>query len=601
MPVGAAPARSLPASASRCEQRVVALGAAACLAGVVSVLALRRLGDFDLPWHLALGRTIAELRSIPATDPLAFTNRPIEYLEVVADLLLWVVYRAGGSLGLQLFGAAVVGGVSVALFVRGGAREPASPLAVSLALAAMNPWLIVRPALLSFLLLALLLLLLDRHRLATTPAKARATLALVVPLGLLWANVHGFVVVGLLVLWLYAFYRGACRLARGRAGVLLPVRDGTDVGMTLALVAAGTLAMMLNPGGPRFLLGPLRVAHDFGAVTEWATTDLTFLTRTEPMSGVLLLVALSALALGRDPETGRRVPTLYEISLFLLALALGRSAVRLIPLAAVIVAPFIAQRFATRMPSSVGARGAGVLLSLLVVPYLLWQTATSLGVGFDQRNVPELAVRWVEQNGPAGRMWNFSPYGGYLSLRLYPKYKVLIDGRTSWVHDPALTERVVASEWDVEELRSLVREFELEWAVSRAIEGETFGAALARAPEFAMTHLDDVSAVYVRRDGPNALLAARGYRVLRHLISPGEVLVLAVRGGPRAADLAYDGALAAAQDPASARAAFFDACGQLAIRDRARFDRAVEALQQLAPGNPALEALRSAWLMATGP
>jgi hypothetical protein len=406
------------------------------------------------------------------------------------------------------------------------------------------------------------------------------------------------VVVGLLVAWLYASYRGACWVARGRAGGLLPTADGREADRTIAVAAVATVAACLNRAGPQLLLGPLRAARDFGVVTEWASPDFTFLTQTEPPAGLLLAVLGVALVLGRDADTNRRLPTLLEVGMVGAALALAAGAVRLIPVAAVMVAPLVARRLGSLAQSRPEMRVVGALGALLVVPWLLMRTEAGLGVGFDPKNHPEAAVRWIEQHELAGRMWNFAPYGGYLGLRLLPRHQVLLDGRTGWVHDPALIARVRASETDLGELRRLMSELELEWAVSRAVEGEAFGAALARAPELAMTYLDDVAAIYVRREGPNAPLAAAGYRILRHDVPPGVVIGMAVRGDRLAAALAHDGTLAARQDPGSARAAFFDACGQLAIRDRSGFVRALATLARLAPGHPALGMLEDAWRQA---
>jgi len=84
----------------------------------------------------------------------------------------------------------------------------------------------------------------------------------------------------------------------------------------------------------------------------------------------------------------------------------------------------------------------------------------------------------------------------------------------------------------------------------RARPGEWFGEPIGRDPRWTMVYLDDCAAVYVRQDGPNRALAARGYRMLRHLTLPPR--------GPVAPELLpalrHDAALALAQDPSSLRA-----------------------------------------------
>ena len=89
-------------------------------------------------------------------------------------------------------------------------------------------------------------------------------MTLLVPLHLGWANVHGFVVVGLALVGGYAVYRLACRLARGRIEGWLPARDAQDLRATW-LVAIGCVgAAMVNVAGPKLFAGPLKALPDIG-------------------------------------------------------------------------------------------------------------------------------------------------------------------------------------------------------------------------------------------------------------------------------------------------------------------------------------------------
>ena len=53
-----------------------------------AAIAARKLGDFDLLWHIVLGRAVAELRGIPELDPLALTHQPITFIEPLSELPL---------------------------------------------------------------------------------------------------------------------------------------------------------------------------------------------------------------------------------------------------------------------------------------------------------------------------------------------------------------------------------------------------------------------------------------------------------------------------------------------------------------------------------
>jgi len=176
----------------------------------------------------------------------------------------------------------------------------------------------------------------------------------------------------------------------------------------------------------------------------------------------------------------------------------------------------------------------------------------------------------------------------------------MVDGRSGWVHDPGLLSRYYASQRDKGAFHELVGELDLQWAIVRSVEGEANAIPLAADQAWTMVFLDDISAVYVRTDGPNQALATGGYRLLRHLTAPGDVLQLSMMRGPRTADLVHDARLSVDQDSDSPRAAFLGACGALAARDSASWEQVMSRLRQLAPGHPAIAVLLSAWAHAGG-
>jgi hypothetical protein len=580
-------------SRSKQHASVAALAALGLLLLGVA-LAVRRLGDFDLPFHLAYGRLLASAHHIVRTDDLAYTHRRIQYAEFLSDFTFYEIMRISGALGVQIAGALVVVATAAVLLFETRDAGPVGVLVVALCTAAMNAWLIVRPALLSFFLLAVLSWLLETHRWLEDRARANRLLIALVPLQLVWVNVHGFAVLGAAIALGYLGYRALVRLARGRWPALLPPRDGRDLGRTAWVVAAALGATFVNMAGPRFLLAPFLVGRDFAHDTEWMSASLRFLSHDEPVAGALLVVALAALFFGRDRDTGKRLPTLYDLGLFVLALLLGRSAVRLIPLSAVLLAPICARRLSAFVPPTRLLQWVSPLSLALAAGYVFLFPGTSIGVGFEPTHFPEGAVRYIETARPAGHMYDFLPYGGYLSWRLYPRYRVLIDGRTAWVHDPRVTREARAASEDPRAFRALVRRFDIQWGVTRATEHERFGVPMAGARDFTMVYWDDNSAVYVKNDGNNRRLAAEGYRVLTHLTPLGAMLEAAL-AGRRAADLAHDATLAEAQAPLSPRAAFIAGCGALAIRDGVGVELAARRLNALAPGHPAVRVLLRAW------
>lgn len=570
------------------------------LAAIFGAVLVRKVGDFDLPWHIANGRLVVQTHAIPRIDDLAYTHRPVEHIDLLSEVPFYAIHHWFGALGLQLFTATLSVATALVLWTTVKKEGPAAWLSVALAMAATSAWLLARPATIGFLFLALLMMLLSRHRdVAEEPARRRRALYWLPPLFFLWANTHPSVFLGAVLVLGYAGYRGACHLARGRAGALLPEEDGGDASVTAAMAAASVAASLVNPGFTKVLLGPLRAEADFHLVTEWAKPTLAFLTTVEPATGLVLVLGLLAFLFGKGAKG--KVPNAFDLGVVLVAFALSRTAIRLLAVGAIMLAPFIARRFAAFVrPTMLMQACAGASL-LIVAPVMLVKSDVGLGIGFEESHYPEAAVLWIKANKPAGHMYNFMPFGGYLAMRLHPEQRVLIDGRQAFVHGHELAEKVDRANVDPATLSELVTEHQIEWAITRSREGETFGMTFARSREFTMVYFDDVAAIYAKNDGPNAELARSGYQAFRHLM-PLEIPLRDALEGRRREAWSHDGALAALQAPKSPRAHFLDACGAMAVGDRARFDKALAQIATLAPSAPAMiSVLQSSWNEKSAP
>jgi hypothetical protein len=102
------------------------------------------------------------------------------------------------------------------------------------------------------------------------------------------------------------------------------------------------------------------------------------------------------------------------------------------------------------------------------------------------------------------------------------------------------------AEVDPAAFAALQAKYRFDWAMTDA-RGGPFGLTLAEDPDWTMIYLDDRAAIYVRRGGADAALAASGYSVLRHLTTAGDIL----RKPPPLPALRRDVALALSQSPDS--------------------------------------------------
>lgn len=551
-----------------------AVGAALAL----YVLATRCLGDPDVGWHLATGRSIAAHGAIPRIDDIAIAHAPVRYVVAVSDVFLYSAIRTGGALGLQIFGALVPIATSALVFFT-GRKTPLALIMSALVLAALNAWVSPSAAPLSYPLLAGTLLLLDHHRRAPGSRGGRRALQALVPLLFVWANTHGSVAIGAAVVVTYA----VARLVRRE-------HDRPTVLLTIAAVLAATL----NPGGARVLLATARFGESLGSVTEWRPPTLALLLDHEPLVLVIGALGIAALAFGREPDDSEtKRPELFDVLAVLGSIAGVTQMTRMIPLAAIVIAPIVARRFGHLVPRTPAMALAASSATIAGAAFLLVNPTTTRGVGFDPIIFPVEATSFIERTEPTGRMWNFWPFGGYLAWRLGPEREVLIDGRNTLAHHRPLVERADASIVDPEAFEKLVDELDLQWAITRASSAEpSSGAGVARSKRFAMIYFDDVAAVYARREGANAALARDGYRILRHDMPPVVMLDIATGANTSARlALAHDGDLALEQAPSSKRSAFVYACGAIAMHDDKKLGSAIETLSRLGADPSLIEAV----------
>jgi hypothetical protein len=590
---------SSPDSSRRLGWAVAGFGALAAVAAI----AARKLSDFDLPWHLAFGRLVVERRSLVTVDELAYTERPIRLAEYVGDVALYAVEWCLGPLGLQVLGG-VLALATAALLMRASRRGgPLGFVVVAVAMAAMQAWLLVRPATISFALLALVMVAIGEHRDAADrgdPGGGRR-LFWFVPIFAVWANVHGFVVLGLVLLWGYALYAASCRALRGKLGALAPEAHGAGAGRVALVAVLCLLASLCNRAGPALLMAPFVAAStDFGRISEWDTTTLSFMMHEAPLAGLVAVAALAGLAFGREPDAGgakgSRLPALFDVGLVALALVLARTAVRMVPIALIFVTPIVARRIGALSPRSRWSALAYPFATWIVAPFMIATSAVGRGIGFDPAHFSEGSIRFILAAKPAGHVYDSAPIGGWLEWRLFPLYRVLIDGRrTGLVHDPELVATYQASETEPRAFAELLSRFDFQWAAVIAAEGERFGTPIARSPEWAMVYWDDTAAIYVRADGPNAEIARHGYRLLRHQTDAADVFTSALARDRTARELARDARLAESQAPESPRAAFLEGCGAIADGDKTELDAAIARLARLEPGHPGVALLAHGW------
>jgi hypothetical protein len=386
------------------------------MAGFLFLYYLKQIGDYDVWFHLVVGReTLA--RGLPDKGfyVLPLLDQPERFYEWGYGTLLYLLQRWGDLTALSLFNAALGMG-TVLLLLLGRWRDPTpfgrvAGLGAALVVAATLDFrLVLRPEIVLYLALAATLLCLERHRDQSDP---RWLVPLPV-ISLVLANLHPSVFLVLAA--------SACHLL----DALWTRRPQAARQLGIVLLAMA-LAACLNPHGLHQLILPFHFAQDTRLMTRVAEFLPIHQTPALPGYLAILALALPALLMKRT----RRIADLLLVACFALlawryARNLGLLAIAgYLPLRATLLS--LLGSSAARFPGKAVTLAAGLVLAgglAGLVGQRLQQG--DWGTGLRPGVFPSLAAQAAADPGVT-RLATLFQYGGYLAWKTGKP--VLADGR----------------------------------------------------------------------------------------------------------------------------------------------------------------------------
>ena len=429
--------------------------APAMLLLLVVVADSAQLPDPDLWGHLRFGQAALASGHVVMRDTYSYSaaGRIFYNHEWLTELVMAVFYNTLGVFGLKLWKFMCVA-ATMLLMALGLAETGASPTiqlnTLSLAALAMVPQNQFRPQLFTFMLFAATLALLarDNHR-------GRAPLWLMIPIMILWANLHGGFIIGIATPAVYTGVVGLQDLLAGR---------GLARALRLSLITlAGTLATLVTPfgiGNWLIVLAGLKVQQALPIIADWQPLLQATLRewRLGHLSviffgcGIVMMVAfaLSLIAVRR----GGDLPLAVIAAMMSLATF---AAVRNMPLAMIACAAPLARhseliaarrRYRNRAPGPAGAAlstaaadRSAVNPRLVVVIAIVLALVAGLfspRLGVETKDYPAGAVRFMRDHDLHGNVLGEFGWGQYLIWHLEPGSKVFIDGRYVTVYPEAV-------------------------------------------------------------------------------------------------------------------------------------------------------------------
>lgn len=443
------------------------------------------LADPDTYSHIALGRWILEHHAVPTTDPFSATLHGTHWVafEWLSQIAFAAAYAIGGWNAVVVLSAAAVS-ITIALLTRFLLREwqPTAALAaVLVAFLLTAPHILARPHILALPIMVAWIATLIRAVDTRSPPPL-----LLVPLMMLWANLHG------------SFTFGLAMIAPIACDALLRAPNSERLNVVRQWALFGVLSLAaacINPYGPEMILVTFRTVALGAAlttVTEWRPQDFSHLGTFE-----LIMLGGFGFALYR----GITLPLLRLLMVFgvlHLSLSQVRHADLLGLLAPIFLARPLAEQLAVLAADRTGAvtrltawPQAAAMLLLIVVTGL---ASLRNDVFPSVKNTPAGAIHSIDI-AKAGTILNDYNFGGYLD---FVGIQPFIDGRAELYgeaymlrHDRALSLQ------NLPDFLRLLDEYHI--GATLLAPSTPAVALLDRLPDWQRAYADDVAVVHVRR------------------------------------------------------------------------------------------------------
>ncbi len=462
--------------------------------------------DGDLPRHLLNGNLILQTGRVSTTDIFSFrtAGHPSFPHEWFAQVLFATAYNWLGLDGIVLLTALVImltWGIIYRRAIYKSSSFFSALFFIALGVGASQIHVLPRPHIFTYLLTTIWITLLENM----DEDKTRFGWALPIVM-LLWVNMHGMFVIGMIVLGIYL------------AGDFInrPSKAWFTSQKTKSLLLGGGLSLLatfFSPSGPGIWEAIASLgsnAYITSKIPEYQSANF-HLPETWPFIIILLLILVG---FARSTERVSWVDILLVAAFTGLAIYTSR----MIPLFAIVVTPIAARvisdwtrneypqsRFlATEENISKTNSTANGLVWAVAIPLLAavllksGQTIDPMGQGnvFDQRFFPVKAVAWLEAHPQDGRMFNEFDWGGYLLLRLWPDQQIFMDGHTH-IYGETLTreyEQVITLNTGWEEI---LQKYDVAWIIMR--KNAPLIRALSASDDWETTYEDSTTVILIRR------------------------------------------------------------------------------------------------------
>ncbi len=404
------------------------------------------LWDYDFWWHIATGRYILTEGHLPEKDPFSFTSAMEENENLfperenfllkqywLAQVLFYIVFDYTGPIGI-IFLRSLILLLTVLIvywqFQRSGVSFYISFIFAFVLLMMTAKSLGERPVLFSILFTSVVLFLLEDFK-----DRKNKTLFLIAPVMLLWSNMHGGFIIGIIIISVFMF----CEMLK----TFFKKSSLTKKEMRVFYSATGLalIASFVNPTGWDSFFIALSPQYDIflKGIQEYESPFYFYTHKIRTFDYGYFTVALMfpVILILRN----RKIELTHLLLLsgfFIMSLRATRYGI----FYAVVGSMIMGKEFNALTNEIIKKRVSGEFYKKieygLAIAALI--SASLFVVGYSElkpldfslakfRTTPVEAVNFIERNKIRGNMFNDYGYGGYITWRLYP-LKNFIDTRS---------------------------------------------------------------------------------------------------------------------------------------------------------------------------
>lgn len=459
--------------------------------------------DPDLWWHIKSGQNILATHHWPTTDPFSYTvaGQPWLAYEWLGDVLIASAAKMAGLQGLEMLLFVLGSAVVLALYAYGTLRSGSSKASAIAALLLSQLAFLnfnLRPQMLGYLFLVVLLILLERFRQGKT-----RSLWLAPALFLVWINTHGSWVIGMGTLFVY-WMSG---LMDFQMGGMIAKKWSVPEQRQISLVFLLSLAVLpLTPYGTELAAIPFRIGAAIpiseATIVEWFPMPFN------EIGGKFFLVLLLAFFAVQIAYCLRW--RLEELALWLFGTAMACIHVRFLLIFVPFFTPLLAITFALWVPRYSRGKDKYVLNVIIMacVAVAIFHYFPSRAYLEDKVSnaFPVRAVAYMREHPVPGPLFNNYGFGGYL---LWTGQKVFIDGRSELYEQGGVLFDYMNIMLLKPGARGILRNYGIQSCMLDRKRDESLVTFLSALPEWKRIYADDLTIIFVRQgDGEKSLSSA---------------------------------------------------------------------------------------------